>query len=411
MPVILGMSTTLVRQPPVAGLPQHPTGSSARRMLLCTAAQDLAKWFGTAWALAVHFPPEGGEVDVRGTPPDSVGLQAYIVSLSEASLDSDEDKWHLHVPVEGCEADQSQVVVWSRSGEALSAIALGSKLSAQPYSASDCRLILDTVEHSCPGFRNDDLAVARDVQQRCMPLRLPSMKGLDCHGESSPACELGGEFFDLIPVREDCLAISVGDVSGHGIASALLMSGVQAYVRRLTVEKKRDLGALISELNRISYEISPENFFTSLFYSQIDVDKNRLSYVNAGHEPAILVRQDLRTVERLKSTGTVLGFSALSRYEIGAVTVQPGDALIAFTDGVSDPIYAAGYDFETEVLAAMRRDAYASAFDIAQAILSLVPTSALAGDDDRTLVVVRLMDTMSMDKFTLAHACVATAAA
>ncbi len=220
-------------------------------------------------------------------------------------------------------------------------------------------------------------------------LRLPAIDGLDYHGESSAAAGLGGDLFDFIPLGDNRLAISLGDVSGHGVASALLMSGIQAYVRRLTGEKNTDVCGLITELNRISYDISPENFFTTLFYAQIDPLNHRLDYVSAGHEPALLVRDGARRVERLDSTGTVLGFSRRSSYGIKSLRVSPGDTLIVCSDGVSDPVYAAGSDFEFEVLEALRRDRYASAFEISQSILSVTQGPAPYTEDDRTLVVVR----------------------
>jgi serine phosphatase RsbU (regulator of sigma subunit) len=296
-----------------------------------------------------------------------------------------EGQWRLHILPPDSGSELPVLVAWMCKGRSVSAVALGPKRGCESYTASDCLLVIDAVTRY-----SDDRAAAAAVRQRLLPLRVPAVRGLDLYGESTVASGLGGDFFDFAEFERDRVAISVGDVSGHGIASALLVSGLQAYVRRLTAEKKTDMAGYLSELNQIACDISPDNFLTALFCAQVELDRGRLLYANAGHEPALLIRGDLRTIETLESTGAVLGLSRRSLYSIQSVDVEPGDTLIVHTGGICRPIECAGAHFEAEVLDVMRQHLYAPAFEIVHQILALPERfGGTVGDGDRTAVVVR----------------------
>lgn len=157
----------------------------------------------------------------------------------------------------------------------------------------------------------------------------PAVEGVEYYGESSPASGLGGEFFDFIAPGRTNLAVALGDVSGHGLGPALLMSGLQGYVHSLTHQKQSAVNAIVSELNRISCDISSQHLVATLFYAQIDPGRNRLRYVNAGHEPALLIRRNRMKIE-------LLGLTCRSTYSVRALDVCPGDVLVACSDGVCE---------------------------------------------------------------------------
>lgn len=385
--------------------------------LLSSLLRDLYDWLGTAWAMAMQSSDgELRTVFTCGTPPNRRACLEYIRSLARRKNFAHQD-WQLHVLPPEAHDRLPRLVASSSTDRGTFALAFGPKTKPGEYSVSDCTLILDAVAQISALMCSErlarcvaasmrehqdlrvDLDAAREVQRRSLPTRLPRIKGLDYYGESLPARELGGDFFDFVAVGDNSLAVSVGDVSGHGIGSALLMSGIQAYARGLTTEKHADAKLVVSELNRISYEISPDNFFATMFYAHIDPVLNRMQYVSAGHGPALLIRRD-RTVEELESTGTVLGLSGQSVYVPKTLRVNPGDTLVIATDGVSEREYEDGRSFATAVVTALGYDEYSRACEIVDAILDSSSGWSVQ-DDDRTVVVVRF--TESAERQLLCH--------
>ncbi len=146
---------------------------------------------------------------------------------------------------------------------------------------------------------------------------------------------MDGDFYDLVQDRSGRLVVSVGEVSGQGIAEAILMSGIQALLRGLSRASTGDILGVVRDLNRTVYEVSPDDFFSSLFYARLDAGSRQLQYVSAGAEPALLIHGD-GTVHHLDSTGAVLGLTARANFTCRTVAFEPGDLLIAFSDGIPD---------------------------------------------------------------------------
>ncbi len=222
-----------------------------------------------------------------------------------------------------------------------------------------------------------ELEVARDVQARFLPYRLPRIQGLDYYGDSHPAGKVGGDFFDFTQDGQDSLVISVGEVSGQGIAAAILMSGFQSLLRGLSRTVSADLVTVVRDLNRTVYEVSPDNFFTTLFYARVDAAARQFQYVSAGHEPALLIRADGQAV-LLESTGTVLGLTPQVSYSCRTLAFEPGDLLIAFTDGVPDG----------GIPDLVRRNPRGRTSDLVALIMEAA-NSVDAPADDHTVVVAR----------------------
>lgn len=233
-----------------------------------------------------------------------------------------------------------------------------------------------------------EMESARDVQSRFLPYRLPAIPGFDYCGDSRQAAEVGGDFFDFVVPAQERLTLSVGDVSGHGVASAIVMSGMQAMLRGLSSAEHCDLGDVVRQLNRTVYDIAPEGFLATLFYASIDGHADRLSYVSAGHEPALLLRANGNAVQRLDSTGAVLGLTPRAAYRCRHVMMDPGDILVAFTDGIPEAMDPDGRELQIGGIAeVLRRNRGARASEL----VSLIMDAAGAEEpvDDRTVVVVR----------------------
>lgn len=230
-------------------------------------------------------------------------------------------------------------------------------------------------------------------------------QGLDYYGECRPARDTGGDFHDFVPLAPHGLAVSVGDVPVHGPGAGILMSGLRALLRGLTAHGTREIGRVAGDLNRAAWQASSGNFYATLFHAYLDPVRHQLEYVSAGHEPALLIRHRNGRVHRLDSTGTVLGLSDRTVYGHRIVPLEPGDLLIAHTDGVTDARNAEGIEFgELGVLRAVERHPGARACDLARAILEAIDRHACcARQDDRTVVVVRFKGAAAQGGFEAAE--------
>jgi sigma-B regulation protein RsbU (phosphoserine phosphatase) len=148
----------------------------------------------------------------------------------------------------------------------------------------------------------------------------------------------------------------------------------------------------VQELNRAVYEISPDIFFPTLFYARIDPLERRLQYVSAGHETALLIRKDTVRLQRLERTGTVLGLTNHTAYAHRTLTLDPGDVLIAFTDGIAEVVDAKGcQSCEASIIEAVRSHPGAGAAEVVGLVVDAVErfTGESGQADDRTVIAVR----------------------
>jgi len=179
-----------------------------------------------------------------------------------------------------------------------------------------------------------DLEQAAEIQRRLLPSAAPDVAGFDLAGYNSPCRTVGGDYYDFLTYPDGRVAIIVADVSGKGMPAALLMSSLQARVQVL-FDDPQDLAALVTRLNRIIVGNSPSNRFISFFIGILNPETGEITYVNAGHNPPLVARSS-GTVDRLESTGLLLGILAAARYEQSTAAFQPGDVVVLFSDGVTE---------------------------------------------------------------------------
>jgi sigma-B regulation protein RsbU (phosphoserine phosphatase) len=243
---------------------------------------------------------------------------------------------------------------------------------------------------------NQDLQAAREIQRRSLPGRLPHLAGLDYCGDCQPAGLVGGDFFDFRGLPENGLVVSVGDVSGHRMGAAILINVIRAFLRCLSGCGSCEIAGMVEELNQVVCQVAPDDVHATLFLAHVDPRRRELRYVNAGHEPPLLLRKRTGRVQGLASTGTVLGLAGRTVYEQRTIGMDPGDMLVAFTDGVTEAADAQGREWgEDGVLSVLRRCQDARGSDSVAEILESARRFAdpLMPADDRTAVVVRLADT------------------
>src|SRR5215831_8650480 len=170
---------------------------------------------------------------------------------------------------------------------------------------------------------NRELEIAQEVQAHLFPQRLPSVAGLDYCGHCRPAREVGGDYYDFLELPEGKLGIAIGDVSGKGIGAALMMASLEASLRgQASVE--HDLAELMKRVNSLVYEASSASRYATFYYAEYDPRSRQLSYVNAGHNPPVILRKSAAACEvfRLETGGPVIGLLQQVCYEQGSFPLK-----------------------------------------------------------------------------------------
>jgi serine phosphatase RsbU (regulator of sigma subunit) len=180
----------------------------------------------------------------------------------------------------------------------------------------------------------EELRLASNVQRSLMPAPIQHAH-LEVAREFIPFREIGGDYYDFVPIGPHRLAFAIGDVMGKGVPAALLAANLKASIRAQVEDGDLRPDALVARVNRMFWEVVPSGLFSTLFYAVIDLEDLRIDYVNAGHHHPFLVRPD-GAVSDLTEGGTVLGLVEDSLYEMGSVGIEKGDLLVFYSDGVID---------------------------------------------------------------------------
>lgn len=189
-----------------------------------------------------------------------------------------------------------------------------------------------------------DLEVAREIQQAMLPDGTWSGPGVEAFGLTKPANTVGGDFYDILPQPDGTVIVALGDVAGKASPAALLMALLLAMLRTL-VDEGLTLPALVQRLNLQVSRHAPASRFITLFLASYDPPTGRLTFVNAGQTPPLLRRQT-GSIDRLMSGGTALGMFPGSTYEAGEVQMNPGDALLLYSDGITEAESPDGQPFD-----------------------------------------------------------------
>ena len=227
-----------------------------------------------------------------------------------------------------------------------SAILAAAAAHADPPSAEELELLArdDLVR------LQQQLESAREIQARLLPHEPPRMAGYDVRGLSLPCHAVGGDYFDFELWTETRLGIVLGDVSGKGLDAALLISSVHAMMRS-QASVTRTLGELVGRVNRYLCDFTPTSKFATVFCGVLDSETHRLHYINAGHNPPLVVRAD-GTVERLPATSVPLGLVPDERFSSASVELSPGAVVVIYSDGLTEATNPAGEEFGEDRLAA-----------------------------------------------------------
>jgi sigma-B regulation protein RsbU (phosphoserine phosphatase) len=237
-----------------------------------------------------------------------------------------------------------------------------------------------------------DLDQAAEIQRRHLPALAPSVPCLDLAGYNAPCRTVGGDYYDFFTYPNSRVAMVLADVSGKGMPASLMMMSLQARVQVL-VEEPRDLGEVMSRLNRLTAANCPSNRFITLFLCVLDPSNGELAYCNAGHNPPLVLRQT-GEADRLEGGGPILGILPIARYEEHRCSLQAGDILVVYSDGVTEAANPADEEFGEERLAAcLARRAGEPAESIIAAVNQELAdwVAGAPAADDVTLIVARIV--------------------
>jgi len=291
------------------------------------------------------------------------------------------------------------------SGPHRDLLAVGRKLTGDPLTTTEREFISTLCAQAVTAMENaqlhdqmvekerleKELSIARTIQQSLLPAAVPHVAGLDLAQASTPCYDVGGDYHDFIDCGEGHVGLVVGDVTGKSTPASLVMASVQASLRALTLQPGVAPVTLISTINNLLYRSTEANRFVSFFFGVLDVGSGRMEFINAGHNPPLLIDAD-GTARELMGGGMVLGLFENAPYQCHEALLSPGDLLLLFTDGLTEANNHEGEEYGEERLAAVaHRLRHLDAADISRGILDDVAAfqCGLKPHDDLTLVVAR----------------------
>jgi serine phosphatase RsbU (regulator of sigma subunit)/catechol 2,3-dioxygenase-like lactoylglutathione lyase family enzyme len=235
-----------------------------------------------------------------------------------------------------------------------------------------------------------EIEIATRVQARLFPQNLPKLGTLDYAGICHQARQVGGDYYDFLSLGDNRLGLVIGDISGKGIAAALLMANLQANLRSQCVVARDDPQRLLRSVNQLFCENTPSGSFATLFFAIYDDVSRRIRYVNCGHLSGLVLRNN-SSVESLRATATIIGAFSEWDCEVGECQLSPGDTFVLFTDGVTESFSPNQEEFgEERLIQALRRHQPLTPSALISAVVSEVRRfSPHEQHDDITLIAAK----------------------
>jgi len=299
------------------------------------------------------------------------------------------------------------VPMLGRDGQLLGLAVLGPRLSEEPYSGEDKRLLDSVANQAGAALENIALAesmaerleadrrarqemdIARQVQSKLLPQKSPVLKTIDYAGACIQARAVGGDYYDFLDLGEGRVGFVLADVAGKGISAALLMANLQAHLRSQSAIVSQDFSQTLERVNRMFFESTESNNYATLFIGVYEDETRRLRYINCGHNPPVILHGE--QVERLCATATVLGMFEDWQCEVDETCFLPGDILAICTDGVFEAANLHGEELgEDGLVAALRTGRDQSAQELLQSVIATVKEFAPGEQaDDLTLIIAK----------------------
>jgi serine phosphatase RsbU (regulator of sigma subunit) len=246
-----------------------------------------------------------------------------------------------------------------------------------------------------------EVHLAAEVQQLFLPRSDPETKGFEIAGAMHPARVVGGDYYDYLERPDGRMRLVIADVSGKGVAAALLMSATAASVQ-LETNEPRTVCEVASHLNNELFALQDDGRFVTMFLAELDPRTGQLKYINCGHNPALLVRRDGGEAIWLHASWIPVGMAPEIECSLDEVRLEPGDILVMYTDGLTDAGIRDANEFGTRrLLESVRLHSDGSAREICDQLWSDVGdfTQRDSLDDDLTLMVVKMKSEPELNAF------------
>jgi sigma-B regulation protein RsbU (phosphoserine phosphatase) len=360
------------------------------------------------WTTVAHGLAEQGLSELR--IPLGQGIVGAAIEANESVVvnDAESDPRFLKTSATGGYQTKSVLVIPLRGPDGNVIGALQAINKPDGFSTEDVELLalasnsvanaLETqrLRHEAETARlfQKEVEIASEVQRRLLPQNPPKIDGLDYAAFCRPAKGVGGDYYDFIPMPDGGLMITLGDVSGKGIAAAVLMASIQASIRSQCVNPPVSIAKLMEEFNRAIFSFSTADKYSTLFVARLDGSRRRLTYVNAGQVRPLVLRSVSGAVEELAAGGMPVGLLPFISYEQGEVELQAGDVVMACSDGVTEAMNHQDEMWDDAALErVLRCNASLPALQIIERVVAAVDKFADGAEqsDDITVTVLKFV--------------------
>jgi sigma-B regulation protein RsbU (phosphoserine phosphatase) len=293
----------------------------------------------------------------------------------------------------------------NKTGKIIAVLQLLNK-RAGPFSQEDADFLLTLSAHMALALENaqlhqellekerleKEMALARGIQLSLLPETTPNLEGFEISLVNEPCYAVGGDYYDFLSIGPNTLLIVIADVEGKGVASALVMSNLQAALRALILHL-HSLNEIVETLNRKLLINSRSRKYLSMFVGLIDLKRKSLHYINCGHVPPVIVRPENRSV-RLTEGGMVIGLFENAEFERGHEKLQPGDVMVLCTDGITEAMDAEDEEYGLDrLVAAVQQVADRKASEIVAQVSAEVAQFSRRGThlDDKVMIAIKTL--------------------
>ena len=297
------------------------------------------------------------------------------------------------------------VPIWSKA-KIIGILLMINKKTNNPFDSNDLRLLSIIAAQSGQLILNSqlqeealekkrleqELALARDIQMRLLPIKEPVNAGLEISSFFNPASQVGGDYYDYFDLGNQKIGIVIADVSGHGASSALIMTMVKGILHSIA-RKFISSNQVLSELNSIIAEILPKGMFITMMFLVFDVEKKILRFSNAGHNPLLFYNNQTKTCQTVELKGCALNLLKNPAYSVKEISLRPSDLIFIYTDGVTEAVNEKKEMFgETRLTKTIEETADKSADEIINYIKTKLDsfTGKTPQADDTLMIAVKM---------------------
>jgi len=283
-------------------------------------------------------------------------------------------------------------------------ILLGKKITGTKYTENDLEFLTTLVSQAVISLENarlfqetlekqrieQELQVAKNIQKKLLPRDIPQAENYDFWGVNISSKEVGGDYFDILPISKNRFALAIGDVSGKSVPASLLMANLQAGLRTI-ISEDISPSHLVSRLNYLIYENTDLDKYITFFIGILDTKTHRLEYVNAGHNPPLYISRE-RKLQKLEVGGIILGMMPEFPYQTGSIRFNPDDLLVCYTDGVNEALNPREEEFgEKRLENLLTRFHHLPVWELADKIVQEIQAFSQGAEqaDDITLLIAR----------------------